>query len=62
MQSGIFLHVDFAMDTSLLNFKHAMGHFEAASFGIVTSDYRYTIDHVQCTFACCKSFTNVTCT
>lgn len=29
------------MDTSLLNF----GHFEAASFGIVTSDYRYTVDN-----------------
>ncbi len=40
-----FWHVDFDMDTSLLNFEHAMGHFEAASFGIVTSDYRYTVDN-----------------
>lgn len=35
----------FAIDTSLLNFEHAMGHFESASFGIVTSDYRYTVDN-----------------
>ncbi len=55
-----FWHVDFSMDTSLLNFEHAMGRFEDASFGIVTSDYHYTVDDVQWTFACCEGFTNVT--